>query len=241
MTHLVYTGGHTEQWAAMHGAPGSRRLLVCEEALSSGWERSICIKARRLNVWVGNRRDCAVSLKAPGARVLAFITLGERFLLDASLSVATGSMFSAVVLVLGCLLQRKLVTTEGHHGTNRFVLYAVHVDGGIGAARTLAAQHGLEFIQQVGSLEDVYSLRDSRGRSDRATFESRLATAPGVHWFQRQYSRYREKRAVVKGLDHSNVHSSQRREYTTDRHPEERKSDQSLTFNDPLWPMQWEL
>ncbi|XP_053289504.1 furin-like protease kpc-1 [Pleuronectes platessa] len=150
-------------------------------------------------------------------------------------------MFSAVVLVLGCLLQRKLVTTEGHHGTNRFVLYAVHVDGGIGAARTLAAQHGLEFIQQVGSLEDVYSLRDSRGRSDRATFERRLATAPGVHWFQRQYSRYREKRAVVKGLDHSNVHSSQRREYTTDRHPEERKSDQSLTFNDPLWPMQWEL
>ncbi|XP_035020543.1 furin-like protease kpc-1 isoform X1 [Hippoglossus stenolepis] len=152
-----------------------------------------------------------------------------------------GSMFGAVVLVLGCLLQMKLVTTEGHHGTKRFVFYAAHVDGGIGAARALTAQHGLEFIQQVGSLEGVYSLRDSRGRSDRATFESRLATAPGVQWFQRQYSHYREKRVPVKGLDHSNAHSSQRREYTTDRHPEERKSDQSLTFNDPLWPMQWEL
>ncbi|CAB1446524.1 unnamed protein product [Pleuronectes platessa] len=27
MTHLVYTGGHTEQWAAMHGAPGSRYVV----------------------------------------------------------------------------------------------------------------------------------------------------------------------------------------------------------------------
>ncbi|XP_069393948.1 proprotein convertase subtilisin/kexin type 4-like isoform X3 [Paralichthys olivaceus] len=152
-----------------------------------------------------------------------------------------GSMFSAVVLVLGCLLQRNLVTTEGHHGTKRSVFYAVHVEGGIGAARALVAQHGLEFIHQVGSLEGVYSLRDSRGRSDRATFESRLATAAGVHWLQRQHSHYREKRVPVKGLDHSNAHSSPRREYATDRHPEERKSDQSLTFNDPLWPMQWEL
>lgn len=40
--------------------------------------RSICIKARRLNVWVGNWRECVVSLGAPDARVLAFITQGER-------------------------------------------------------------------------------------------------------------------------------------------------------------------
>ncbi|XP_071324577.1 furin-like protease kpc-1 [Trachinotus anak] len=150
-------------------------------------------------------------------------------------------MFSAVVLVIGCLLQRKLVTTEGHRGTNRNVFYAVQVDGGITAARTLAEQHGLEFIQRVGSLEGVYNLRDSRGRSDRATFENRLATAAGVQWVQRQYSHYRDKRLPVTGLDHSVIHSSQRREYTTDRQPEENKSDQYLTFNDPLWPMQWEL
>ncbi|XP_044065364.1 proprotein convertase subtilisin/kexin type 4-like isoform X4 [Siniperca chuatsi] len=90
-----------------------------------------------------------------------------------------GSMFGAVVLVFGCLLQRKLVTTEGHRGTNRHVFYAVQMDGDIRAARALAEQHGLEFIQQVGSLEGLYTLRDSRGRPDRATFENRLATASG--------------------------------------------------------------
>ncbi|XP_044065359.1 furin-like protease kpc-1 isoform X2 [Siniperca chuatsi] len=150
-------------------------------------------------------------------------------------------MFGAVVLVFGCLLQRKLVTTEGHRGTNRHVFYAVQMDGDIRAARALAEQHGLEFIQQVGSLEGLYTLRDSRGRPDRATFENRLATASGVHWVQRQHSHYRDKRVPVTGLDHSTTRSSQRRDSATDRQPEENKSDQSLTFNDPLWPMQWEL
>ncbi|XP_071061916.1 proprotein convertase subtilisin/kexin type 4-like [Pseudochaenichthys georgianus] len=147
-------------------------------------------------------------------------------------------MFSAVVLVLVCLMQMKLVTTEGHRGTN--VFYAVQMDRGIRAARALAEQHTLEFIQQVGSLEDVYSLKDSRGRPDRAAFENTLSTAVGVHWVQRQHSHYRDKRVPVRGLDLRTPHSSQRR--ATDRQPEEKKkSDQSLTFNDPLWPMQWEL
>ncbi|XP_030250288.1 neuroendocrine convertase 2-like isoform X2 [Sparus aurata] len=150
-------------------------------------------------------------------------------------------MFRAVVLVLGCLLQRKLVTTEGHSGTNCHVFYAVHMDGGIGAARTLAEQHRLEFIQRVGSLKGLYTLRDSRGRPDRATFEDRLASAAGVHRVQRQHAHYRDKRAPAKGLDHSSAHGSQRRQFATDRQSEENKSDQSLTFNDPLWPMQWEL
>lgn len=60
-------------------------------------------------------------------------------------------MFSAVVLVLGCLLQMKLVTTEGHRGTNRHVFYAVQMDGGVRAARGLVEQHGLEFIQRVSA------------------------------------------------------------------------------------------
>lgn len=60
-------------------------------------------------------------------------------------------MFSAVLLVVGILLQRKLVTTEGHSGTNRHVYYAVQMDGGIRAARALAKQHGLEFIQRVSA------------------------------------------------------------------------------------------
>lgn len=56
--------------------------------------RSICIKARRLSVWVGNWRERVVSLGAPDARVLAFIALGERVLLDVSLSVSTGGWFT---------------------------------------------------------------------------------------------------------------------------------------------------
>ncbi|XP_022060452.2 proprotein convertase subtilisin/kexin type 4-like isoform X2 [Acanthochromis polyacanthus] len=150
-------------------------------------------------------------------------------------------MFRAFVLVFGCLLQRKLVTTEGHHGTNCHVFYAVQMDGGTRAARALAKQHGLEFIQRVGSLEGLYTLRDSRGRPDRGTFEDRLATAGGVHWVQRQHSHYRSKRVPLTTLDHSPATSSQRTESASDRQPEENKSDQSLTFNDPLWPMQWEL
>lgn len=63
-----------------------------------------------------------------------------------------GSMFSALVLVFGCLLQRKPVTTEGHHGTNRHIFYAVQMDRGIRGARVLAQQHGLEFIQRVSAL-----------------------------------------------------------------------------------------
>ncbi|KAM7382468.1 hypothetical protein PAMP_002195 [Pampus punctatissimus] len=115
-------------------------------------------------------------------------------------------MFSAVVLVVSCLLQRNLVTTEGHHGTNSYVFYAVEMDGGIKAARALAEQHGLEFIQRVGSLEGLFTLRDSRGRPDRATFEDRLAAAAGVLWVQRQHSHYRDKRAPVTGLDHTATH-----------------------------------
>ncbi|XP_027142876.1 proprotein convertase subtilisin/kexin type 4 isoform X2 [Larimichthys crocea] len=152
-----------------------------------------------------------------------------------------GFMFSAVVLVLGCLLQMKLVTTEGHRGTNRHVFYAVQMDGGVRAARGLVEQHGLEFIQRVGSLEDVYTLRDSRGRPDRATFENRLASTEGVHLVQRQHSHYRDKRVPVTGPEPGSAHSSQRRESATDRQLKENTSDQSLTFNDPLWPMQWEL
>ncbi|KAJ4930973.1 hypothetical protein JOQ06_025274, partial [Pogonophryne albipinna] len=61
-----------------------------------------------------------------------------------------------------------------------------------------------------------------------------------VHWVQRQHSHYRDKRVPERGLDLRTPHSSQRK--ATDRQPEEKKkSDQSLTFNDPLWPMQWEL
>lgn len=60
-------------------------------------------------------------------------------------------MFSALVLVFGCLLQRRPVTTEGHHGSNRHIFYAVQMDGGVRGARVLAQQHRLEFIQRVSA------------------------------------------------------------------------------------------
>ncbi|XP_020565544.1 proprotein convertase subtilisin/kexin type 4-like [Oryzias latipes] len=203
--------------------------------------RSICIKARRLNVWVGNCGECVVSLGAPGARVPAFIAQGERFFLDNSVYVATGFMFSFLVLVCSCLLQSELVATEGHRGPKRHVFYAVHIDGGSKAARALAEQHKLEFIQRVGSLKGLYTLKDSRGRSNRTCFEDGLASAVGVHWVQRQYCHYREKRDLLRGLKLRTAHSSQRTESAADNPPEESKSDQTLTFNDPLWPLQWEL
>ncbi|XP_039868909.1 neuroendocrine convertase 1-like isoform X2 [Simochromis diagramma] len=150
-------------------------------------------------------------------------------------------MFTAFVLVLGCLLQRNLVTTEGHRGTNCLIFYAVQMDGGTRAAKALAEQHGLEFVQRVGSLNGLYTLRDTRGRPDRATFEDRLAAAARVHWVQRQHCHYRDKRVPVTRLDHGTTNGPHRKESETDKQPEENKSDQSLTFNDPLWPMQWEL
>ncbi|KAM8869957.1 neuroendocrine convertase 1-like isoform 4-T5 [Spinachia spinachia] len=120
-------------------------------------------------------------------------------------------MFSAALLVLGCLLlQRNPVTTEGHRETNRHVFYALQVDGGPGAAKVLAKQHGLEFILRV-------------------------------HQVTRQHDHCRDKRVPVERLDLKFTPSFQRRESASDRQPEENKSDQPLTFNDPLWPMQWEL
>ncbi|KAM9723718.1 neuroendocrine convertase 1-like [Menidia menidia] len=150
-------------------------------------------------------------------------------------------MLGALVLVCGCLLQRGLAATEGRRGTNRHVFYAIQMDGGAGAARALARQHGLEYIQRVGCLEALYTLRDSRWRPDRATFEGRLGTTAGVRWVQRQHGHYRDKRMILTPLNHNTTNSSQRTDSTADHTHEERRSDQSLTFNDPLWPMQWEL
>ncbi|XP_035983376.1 neuroendocrine convertase 2 [Fundulus heteroclitus] len=150
-------------------------------------------------------------------------------------------MFSASLLVCCFLLQRNVATTEGHHGTNRHVFYAVQMKGGAKAARALAEQHGLQFIQRVGSLEGLYTLRDSRGRPDRVAFERRLVTAAGVLWVQRQHSHYRDKRVPLMGPHYDLIKSSQRKRSTADSPSEERKEAQTLTFNDPLWPMQWEL
>lgn len=67
------------------------------------------------------------------------------------ISLFKGFMFSASLLVCCFLLQRNLATTEGHHGTNCHVFYAIQMKGGTKAVRALAEQYGLEFIQRVSA------------------------------------------------------------------------------------------
>ncbi|XP_059920789.1 neuroendocrine convertase 1-like [Gadus macrocephalus] len=153
-------------------------------------------------------------------------------------------MFNAIVMPFICMLQLQLVATEGQRGTNRPVFYAVEMDGGVRAARDLAEQHGLEFISRVGSLENVYSLKDSREPQDQAPLEAQLQHTAGVVWLQRQQGFHRDKRFSITQLDASQVHGPPRQQNVTDRRSKKRKklTDYSpLTFNDPLWPLQWEL
>ncbi|XP_052348612.1 neuroendocrine convertase 1-like [Oncorhynchus keta] len=149
-----------------------------------------------------------------------------------------------VLLTVCCLMQGPLVTTGRQPGTKQHFFYAVEMDGGTRAARALAEQHGLQFISRIGNLEGHFTLRDSRGRPDRATLVNTLAERTGVRWVQRQQTHYRDKRAVIRGLDPHHSLQEQQSELPSCRQDSLKTGDQpspSLTFNDPLWPMQWEL
>ncbi|KAM6967622.1 proprotein convertase subtilisin/kexin type 4-like [Aplochiton taeniatus] len=126
-----------------------------------------------------------------------------------------GPMYKVIegLLVLVGVLQWPSLTTRGQPGTNRQVFYAVEMDGGVRAARALAEQHGLEFISRIGNLRDHYTLKDSRGRPDRAALQMTLKAGAGVRWVQRQQNHHRDKRAGVAagpgrppdhGVDHTN-------------------------------------
>nr|XP_029498237.1 PC3-like endoprotease variant B [Oncorhynchus nerka] len=97
---------------------------------------------------------------------------------------------------------------------------------------------------QIGNLEGHFTLRDSRGRPERAALVNTLAERTGVRWVQRQQTHYRDKRAVIRGLDPHHSLQEQQSELPSRRQDSLKTGDQlspSLTFNDPLWPMQWEL
>ncbi|XP_019896932.2 neuroendocrine convertase 1 isoform X2 [Esox lucius] len=144
-----------------------------------------------------------------------------------------------IVLVTACcLLQWPLVATGWQTGTKPHVFYAVEMDGGTHVAQALAEEHGLEFISRIGNLEGHFTLRDCRGRPDRAALERQLAESKGVKRVQRQHPHIRDKRAAVRGLDYNTHHKEQQNKHTVET---EDQQGQSLTFNDPLWPMQWEL
>ncbi|KAJ7985099.1 hypothetical protein DPEC_G00348560 [Dallia pectoralis] len=141
------------------------------------------------------------------------------------------------LLIACCLLQWPRVATGWQTGTKPQVFYAVEMDGGTHAAQTLAEEHGLEFISRIGNLQGHFTLRDSRGRQERAAWERQLAESKGVKRVQRQLPHLRDKRAAMRGLDY-NTHYKEQNMDTVDS---EDQQGQSLTFNDPLWPMQWEL
>lgn len=49
------------------------------------------------------------------------------------------------------MLQWREAATEGQRGTDSSVFYAVEMEGGVGAAQSLAKQHGLQFISRVSA------------------------------------------------------------------------------------------
>ncbi|KAL7842585.1 hypothetical protein SRHO_G00242740 [Serrasalmus rhombeus] len=96
-----------------------------------------------------------------------------------------------------------------------------------------------ETLRQIGNLEGHYTLR---GSGNSPILEHALALHAGVKWVQRQNIHFREKRAALRGLKNNTLLNfaelpgqKQRRRGFGDT------ASDSLHFNDPLWPMQWEL
>ncbi|TNN37831.1 hypothetical protein EYF80_052002 [Liparis tanakae] len=78
-----------------------------------------------------------------------------------------------------------MYTSSAHKDEGRRTEGETHTRqlAGVGCADMALCSGSCERLKletsNVGSLEDVYTLRDSRGRPDRAAFQSRLSTAIG--------------------------------------------------------------
>ncbi|XP_066558711.1 PC3-like endoprotease variant B [Amia ocellicauda] len=151
-----------------------------------------------------------------------------------------------VLLVMHCVQQCQCASTRVQDSTKSHVFYAVEMEGGSRAARALAKQHGLQFISKIGNLEDHYTFKDTTGSQRRMALESKLYMGSGVKWVKRQRAHYRDKRAAIAGLDDRTRHElgKRQREIPSEIYnvinSEEGLKD-PLVFNDPYWPMQWEL
>ncbi|XP_036395461.1 PC3-like endoprotease variant B [Megalops cyprinoides] len=152
-----------------------------------------------------------------------------------------------VLLVTVCyMLQWQLAATGEQRDAEVQVFYAVEMEGGTTAARALAEKHGLQFISRVGNLESIYTLRAFKGQADRHNLESQLSVRTGVKWVQRQQAQYRDKRASIRELDRR-IHQEMLAPWhgnpsdIKDVLDTERGESELLHFNDPLWPLQWEL
>ncbi|XP_030641192.1 neuroendocrine convertase 1-like [Chanos chanos] len=155
--------------------------------------------------------------------------------------VGPGKEFAAV-LIVSCLLHWRIAATGGQRGAEAHVFYAVEMEGGSQAARALAEQHGLQFISRIGNLKDHFTLRTRAGTVANPALEKSLSVRTEVKWVQRQQALHRDTRAVIRRLNNTT-------QYNFDEVPDQQQGEQateeaipdSLHFNDPLWPMQWEL
>ncbi|XP_041107116.1 PC3-like endoprotease variant B [Polyodon spathula] len=152
-----------------------------------------------------------------------------------------------LLLLLGTSVRRcLLVSTRGHASTKSHVFYAVEMEGDSRAARALAKRHGLQFISKMGNMEGHYTFKDTVATRSRQMVESRLSMVPEVKWVKHQRAHYRDKRATISRPDDRTRHELAQRQDVIPReiynviNSEEGLKD-PLLFNDPYWPMQWEL
>nr|XP_015211461.1 PREDICTED: PC3-like endoprotease variant B isoform X1 [Lepisosteus oculatus] len=152
----------------------------------------------------------------------------------------------ALLLLMYHTQQWQTVATRGQDSIKSHIFYAVEMEGGSPAARALAKQHGLQFISKIGNLEDHYTFKDIVGSRSRQSLEAKLYMGSGVKWVKRQRAHYRDKRAAIPSLDDRTRHElgERQREIPSEIYNvinSEEGLEDPLVFNDPYWPMQWEL
>ncbi|MBN3319532.1 NECA endoprotease, partial [Atractosteus spatula] len=152
----------------------------------------------------------------------------------------------ALLLLMYHTQQWQTVATRGQNSIKSHIFYAVEMEGGSPAARALAKQHGLQFISKIGNLEDHYTFKDIVGSRSRQSLEAKLYMGSGVKWVKRQRAHYRDKRVAIPSLDDRTRHElgERQREIPSEIYNvinSEEGLEEPLVFNDPYWPMQWEL
>ncbi|XP_051780696.1 neuroendocrine convertase 1-like [Erpetoichthys calabaricus] len=149
-------------------------------------------------------------------------------------------------LLMFCMQQYISASSREQASTNAHIFYAVEMEGGTDAARALAKQHGLQFISKIGNMDDHYTFKEILTSRSKRIVEKNLSLEPNVKWVKHQTAHYRDKRAAILSYD-DRTHGElvQRQDEIPSEiynviNSEEGLKD-PLVFNDPYWPMQWEL
>ncbi|XP_021348495.1 furin-like protease kpc-1 isoform X3 [Mizuhopecten yessoensis] len=103
--------------------------------------------------------------------------------------------------------------TRGEHYTDK---WAVHIEGGVREARSLADKHNFVYLGQI--MPDYYHFQHrkvaKRSLYSSSYFHRTLASEPNVRWLEQQVAKKRKKRSLY--FPHQ-------------------------SFNDPKWPRMWYL